>query len=398
MDWDRLHHELATLRESVDLVALSLQPNLRAVRMFLAERYVTRRVIDDEFTGFAAVLEDLHTNPDPLVDWRSEQREQRTFSAKGLSAFAAAAPSSQISSPAPPFLTHHWPWPAEAESDSTPSGDVDCWFKLMWWLLRSVRCDFEPLLHWSDLPSAVTEDETIGSTMAAAYGGVPSRYVSGHGLIAFKVVPHLQVVSRPLVPPPPEADCDPIPVADYPRKKMAPAPTHSVGWWGGLFADVAPATSSPPELHLYHGSPLPCWHSLLRSGPQPLSRTAHMRHGAAYGEGVYLAAQFSTAWKYSSSGSLLSSPGEAARGLGATLERFTPMLVVATAPGPHLKEHGVSRSAAPPVSWTNVSTGATTSSTAAGGAVRSSASAASIFVCSDAAAMRNSYLLLAPHK
>jgi hypothetical protein len=56
MDWDRLHHDLATLRESVDLVALSLQPNLRAVRTFLAERYITRRAVDDEFTTLAAVL------------------------------------------------------------------------------------------------------------------------------------------------------------------------------------------------------------------------------------------------------------------------------------------------------------------------------------------------------
>lgn len=392
-DWDRLHRELAAMRESVDLVALSLQPNLRAVRTFLAERYVTRRIVDDEFTALAAVLEELHNNPDPLVDWRSEQREKRAVAAKlGSAAVAAATLGSQITSPAPPFLTHHWPWPAEAEAEAeeASSGDVDCWFKLMWWLLRSVRCDFEPVLHWSELPSAVTEDETIGSAMAAAYGGV-SRYVSGHGLLAFKIVPHVRAASRLSAPPPPDTAGDPVPAGAFSRM----APTHDVGWWGGLFADVSPVISSPPELHLYHGSPLPCWHSLLRSGPQPLSRTAHMRHGAAYGDGVYLAAQFSTAWKYSSSGSLRSSSLE--RDRAAALEHFTPMLVVAATPGPHLKEHGVSQSSAPAVLWTNVSTGATTSALA-GGLVRSSASAPSFYVCNDAAAMRNTYLLLAPHK
>eukprot|EP01027_Heterolobosea_sp_BB2_P003868 GEZU01005824.1.p1 GENE.GEZU01005824.1~~GEZU01005824.1.p1 ORF type:complete len:667 (+),score=191.50 GEZU01005824.1:150-2150(+) len=52
----------------------------------------------------------------------------------------------------------------------------------------------------------------------------------------------------------------------------------------------------------WHGSPLPNWHAILRSGLKNMSGTKGQLHGAAYGSGVYLAATSSVSFGYARTG------------------------------------------------------------------------------------------------
>eukprot|EP00741_Cyanophora_paradoxa_P023105 tig00021537_g22315.t1 len=47
-----------------------------------------------------------------------------------------------------------------------------------------------------------------------------------------------------------------------------------------------------------HGSPLECWHSILRVGLRNASNTAYMTTGAAYGSGIYLSPSAATSAAY----------------------------------------------------------------------------------------------------
>lgn len=54
--------------------------------------------------------------------------------------------------------------------------------------------------------------------------------------------------------------------------------------------------------YFYHGSPPYNWHSILRNGLKNYSGTAKQSHGAAYGQGIYLAAHSGTSMGYSHRG------------------------------------------------------------------------------------------------
>ena len=56
--------------------------------------------------------------------------------------------------------------------------------------------------------------------------------------------------------------------------------------------------------YLYHGSPAYNWHSILRNGLKNYSGTTKQSHGAAYGQGIYLAGNSATSMGYSRIGSL----------------------------------------------------------------------------------------------
>ena len=433
-DWERLEGDLSALRNSVDLHALAQQPNLRAMRLFLAERYVSWRLArdgsgDDEAAVFVA-LDAMQRDPDPLIDWRATStaffRPDSATEGLGRPPPEGAALRSSV----PPFPFHHWPDRATAPvaSGSRREVDPDCWFRLLWWLLRSVRCDFEPVLRWHELPVEVRDDETIGMAvrLAARAAGrglagpppLPSSLSSPHGVLAFKIVPHHS--PKPLLPSSTAALSGGAASRDTPSTPTTASSMRS--WWGQHFSAASPPSPAPGAsiatssatasicrpIQLYHGSPLPCWHSVLRSGLQPLSRTAHMRHGAAYGEGVYLATQFATAWTYSAgAGGIRPVRSRAADASMVSQEHFTPLLVVSASPGAHLARHayGPSAPTAPPVpviAWTSVSTGATTVATpgtaAAAHPVTAGGGAPAIYVCNKAEAMTNAYLLLTPHE
>jgi len=48
----------------------------------------------------------------------------------------------------------------------------------------------------------------------------------------------------------------------------------------------------------FHGSPMGNWHSILRMGLRNYSNSKYQLHGASYGQGIYLASNFSTSWTY----------------------------------------------------------------------------------------------------
>jgi ubiquitin-protein ligase len=50
--------------------------------------------------------------------------------------------------------------------------------------------------------------------------------------------------------------------------------------------------------YLFHGSPIGCWHSILKDGLKNLSNTSLMTSGAAYGAGIYLGGNFDTSQGY----------------------------------------------------------------------------------------------------
>jgi len=50
---------------------------------------------------------------------------------------------------------------------------------------------------------------------------------------------------------------------------------------------------------LFHGSPLYCWHSIIRNGLKVFSKTKYQANGAAHGVGIYFSKNFSTAYSYS---------------------------------------------------------------------------------------------------
>lgn len=52
----------------------------------------------------------------------------------------------------------------------------------------------------------------------------------------------------------------------------------------------------------YHGSNFKNWHNILAEGLMNFSGTSKMAHGAAYGNGIYLAKKFSTSYGYANSG------------------------------------------------------------------------------------------------
>lgn len=52
-------------------------------------------------------------------------------------------------------------------------------------------------------------------------------------------------------------------------------------------------------IHLFHGSPLYCWHSIVRNGLKNMSKTKFMVNGAAHGEGIYLSKNINVATGYS---------------------------------------------------------------------------------------------------
>jgi len=70
--------------------------------------------------------------------------------------------------------------------------------------------------------------------------------------------------------------------------------------------------SSPPEkekkfqelkakhgsIYAFHGSPLANWHAIMRTGLKNMSGTSGQRNGAAYGKGIYLAAESGTSFGY----------------------------------------------------------------------------------------------------
>eukprot|EP01156_Anaeramoeba_ignava_P022852 Anaeramoba_ignava/c21107_g2_i2.p1 GENE.c21107_g2_i2~~c21107_g2_i2.p1 ORF type:complete len:707 (+),score=216.28 c21107_g2_i2:54-2174(+) len=57
-----------------------------------------------------------------------------------------------------------------------------------------------------------------------------------------------------------------------------------------------------PSVYAFHGSPVENWHCILRTGLKNMSNTKRMMHAAAYGAGIYLAAEPSTSTYYGRSG------------------------------------------------------------------------------------------------
>ena len=51
--------------------------------------------------------------------------------------------------------------------------------------------------------------------------------------------------------------------------------------------------------YLYHGSPLQCWHPIIRHGLRNVSNTSLMTTGAAYGAGIYFSENINLALQYS---------------------------------------------------------------------------------------------------
>ena len=102
----------------------------------------------------------------------------------------------------------------------------DRWFRLLWWLLRTVRCDFAPCALGA-LPAGVREDATLARCAGGRLDAV----------LAYALRPH---------------------------------------------AAHAPYAHPPPVL-LYHGSPVHNMHSILKCGLRPFSGTALMGAGEAYG-------------------------------------------------------------------------------------------------------------------
>ena len=50
--------------------------------------------------------------------------------------------------------------------------------------------------------------------------------------------------------------------------------------------------------YLYHGSPLHCWHSIIRNGLVVTSNTSLMTTGASYGKGIYMSDNYSVSYGY----------------------------------------------------------------------------------------------------
>eukprot|EP01083_Nonionella_stella_P307058 1077784_1 len=51
-------------------------------------------------------------------------------------------------------------------------------------------------------------------------------------------------------------------------------------------------------IYAWHGSPMGNWHNILRNGLKNMSNTKHMRNGAAFGRGIYLAPDSGTSYWY----------------------------------------------------------------------------------------------------
>ena len=49
----------------------------------------------------------------------------------------------------------------------------------------------------------------------------------------------------------------------------------------------------------FHGAPADCWYSIVRNSLRNLSSSSLQRHGASYGQGVYLAANSTLSLGYS---------------------------------------------------------------------------------------------------
>ena len=59
------------------------------------------------------------------------------------------------------------------------------------------------------------------------------------------------------------------------------------------------AASGKPSMWAWHGGPSKNWHSIIRAGLKNMSNSKYMAHGAAYGQGIYMAKDSSTSLGYS---------------------------------------------------------------------------------------------------
>eukprot|EP00483_Globobulimina_turgida_P004622 UN04631 len=66
-----------------------------------------------------------------------------------------------------------------------------------------------------------------------------------------------------------------------------------------MFKQLSVKNNNCGYRYAWHGSPMSNWHSILRNGLKNMSNTKHMKNGAAFGRGIYLAPNSGTSYWYS---------------------------------------------------------------------------------------------------
>lgn len=396
VDWTLLAADLGGLAASLHIGKLLSLPNIRAVREHIAQ---LQQAAGASSHSAAAHARRALRSSDPLAEGEGAWRLGGGGGAGGVEDLSAPLPLCRL----PPAIpVHHWPLAPMAAAGSTTSpahaaADPDRWFRLLWWLLRTVRCDFVPVTAWARLPGIVQSDPSLRALAAqrghpAAPGGGPmpphlgSAFAASLGLgplhagimsglhhaasgMMGALPPHLQhaaaaaASSAPVLglkvhvfalhqhcapaaaaaggggsgggrgaPPPAPAPPPPPVVRGSKRgrhrsgRAAAPAPPPAVAAHPGSHGTLT-AAGGPPVL-VFHGSKQSRWHSILRGGLRPLSGTAYMAVGAAYGPGVYLGKSFGVASPYS----LLQPAGPGAP------QQYAAVALVRATPGPALRE------------------------------------------------------------
>ena len=295
VDWPLLSADLAGLAAAVNFGVLLSQPNIRAVRTYLAQLQFRG---GGAGTGSRRPLDVLSS--DPLADASVAGDWMDAGAARGGSASAASSATSAASSPAvglpPPLASHNWPETGLAAGTTTPASaaaaDPDRWLRLIWWVLRTVRCDFVPISAWSQLPSAAQNDATILATVRAAPRPASAAHPSipallGSRIHAFALHPHSSQQQERLKHDSVGADSRDEGAAGGAAGGAAAAPSRSrhkksksPRAAAPLPQHGTPTTAGGTPVTVFHGSKPSRWHAILRNGLRPLSNTAYSECGS----------------------------------------------------------------------------------------------------------------------
>lgn len=290
VDWPLLSADLAGLAAAVNFGVLLSQPNIRAVRTYLAQLQFRGR------GGSGRPLDVLSSDPlaDASVagDWM-DAGAARGGGASSASSAASAASSRFVGLP-PPLASHNWPETGLAVGTTTPASaaaaDPDRWFRLIWWVLRTVRCDFVPISAWSQLPRAAQSDATILATVGAAPRPASAAHPSiqaplGSRIHAFALHPHSSQQQERLKHDSAVADSREEGAAGGAAGGAAAAPSrsrHKKSKSPRAAAQLpqhgTPTAAGGTPVTVFHGSKPSRWHAILRNGLRPLSNTAYSEY------------------------------------------------------------------------------------------------------------------------
>ena len=317
-----LGEDLRNLRSHVDYAALLALPNVRRVRELLA-------VTQAAHEGYSPAAVGGLLAP--------QQHSAAAAAAGGATARFVRRSGDPLAEP--PQASQPLPRGGGAQPGRgapTARGDPDRWFKLLWWLLRSVRADFSPW-HAGAAASPKEAQQVAEASSAVAR----DARAGGRRFALYCVRPHTGFRARAPVAPAAAARA----LGDGGGGWMLPGhpghPPLALADAAVVAATQARAAALPSPLSLgmaftepmFHGSPTPAWGSILRNGLVSLSNTRHMRFGAARGAGIYLARDCGTSLAYTC-GLRAGWPGRGGSPSAATDGTACALALVAVAPTP----------------------------------------------------------------